>query len=69
MNESLPNDGLLPWQKPLRGRCRARLEPNDGGYWGRCELSRGHKQLHALERGMFAVRWSTETWISEVIGS
>jgi hypothetical protein len=52
-------DGL-PYARPLRRRCRARLEPNPGGYWGRCELS-PHEEgtWHALERGMLTVRWAS----------
>lgn len=51
----------LPWSKIFRYRCRAVIEPNDTGYWGRCELARGHAPIdHALERGLVIVRWETE---------
>lgn len=42
-----------PWQ-----RCRAVAEPNDSGYFGRCELKKRHVGDHALERGMDLPRWS-----------
>lgn len=51
----------LPWAT-LFNRCRAVRErqPRDP-YYGRCELKRGHYgQDHALERGMYIPRWSTE---------
>ena len=44
-----------PWQA-----CKARKEPNSSGYWGRCELRKGHDGDHALERGFDIPRWSTE---------
>jgi hypothetical protein len=56
-------DGLpyvtAPW--PLgHARCRAVLEPNPEGYWGRCDLEAHPDGTdHALERGMIVVRWST----------
>ena len=53
---------MWPWQ-----RCKAVLEPNnDTGYFGRCDLMRGHGEEtvmgidgtdHALERGMEIVLW------------
>lgn len=53
----------LPWSKPLRRRCRARLLRTDArDYYGRCELIADHHPLdHALERGMLTVRWRVET--------
>lgn len=43
-------------------RCRARRERRpDDIYWGRCDLDRGHKGDHLLERGMDLVMWSTNT--------
>jgi hypothetical protein len=40
-------------------RCPARLEPNSGGYWGRCDLARHPEDTeHALERGMLTIRWA-----------
>jgi hypothetical protein len=52
----------MPWQRPFGRRCRAVKEPNPSGYWGRCELQRGHGEAidHALERGMEVHRWSTK---------
>lgn len=48
-------DGL-PWHDwPWHRRCRAR--GGDGQDWGRCELLRGHDGLHALERGMYVLRF------------
>lgn len=48
-----------PWQQ-----CRARREPRGGSdktqYFGRCELRRGHKSDHALERGFDMPTWSTD---------
>jgi hypothetical protein len=52
-------DGL-PYARPFRRRCRAVLEPNPGGYWGRCDLSpHPDGTEHALERGMLTVRWAS----------
>lgn len=54
------NGPLLPWVRPWRRRCKARLNPRppDRMFWGRCELARGHHGiLHALERGMHVVRF------------
>jgi hypothetical protein len=49
----------LPWYEyPWQRRCKAVKEPGEG-YWGRCELRRGHLGDHALERGMETCRWST----------
>lgn len=50
----------LPWAPLFGRRCRARKEPNESGFWGRCELAAGHAGDHALERGMDTPRWSTE---------
>ena len=45
-----------PWQ-----RCRAvREHRGRHQHHGRCELRRGHRGLHALERGMDTHRWSTD---------
>lgn len=49
----------LPWAGVFQRRCKARVEPNESGFWGRCELVRGHEGDHALERGMDCPRWST----------
>lgn len=44
-----------------RPRCRARMEPQASQpYHGRCDLRAGHAGPHELERGMDAIRWSTE---------
>jgi hypothetical protein len=40
-------------------RCKARVEPNPEGYWGRCDLRRRHSGDHELERGFYHFRWST----------
>lgn len=56
----------LPWSR-LGNRCRATVEANPSGYWGRCDLRRGHDGLHALERGFLILRWST-AWITEQSG-
>lgn len=50
---------LWPWQ-----RCRAVKEPGftKYSYFGRCDLKKGHKGYHALERGMDTPMWSTE-WL------
>lgn len=52
-------DGL-PWAKPFRRRCSARLNRRDSPtYYGRCELERHHTRAkHALERGMTIVSWT-----------
>lgn len=50
----------LPWAYPFAARCRAVKEPNDSGYWGRCDLRAGHDGDHALERGLDTPRWSTK---------
>lgn len=48
----------LPWAKPFRRRCKARLLPNYTGYHGRCELEPHNPVIkHALERGMDWIRW------------
>lgn len=53
----------LPWAWWPWHRCRAVKEPDStvsgGGYFGRCDLVRGHFGDHALERGMETPRWST----------
>lgn len=49
----------LEWAT-MFNRCRARVEPNESGYWGRCDLVKhGRETDHALERGMEILRWST----------
>lgn len=50
----------LPWAFWWWQTCRAVKEPNKSGYWGRCELKKGHEGDHALERGADVPRWSTE---------
>lgn len=64
----VPPPPVLPWASLLDRltgiRCRAVLEPEPGhGKWadfGRCELRRHPRTVdHALERGMYDVRWST----------
>lgn len=55
-------------------RCLARLEQSDAGadgYFGRCELRRHPAHVdHALERGMYWVRWRGDdaavsgTWVT-----
>lgn len=49
----------LPWARPFRKRCKARIPPkNKFDFYGRCELSpHGPEIEHALERGMVWVRW------------
>lgn len=49
----------LPWSKPFRRRCYARVLPNETGFWGRCELQKhGSEYMHILERGMVWIRWA-----------
>jgi hypothetical protein len=50
----------LPWSINPFTRCRAFLEPNETVYFGRCELKRGHKMDHALERGFDILRFETK---------
>lgn len=50
----------LPWAAWVFTQCRARKERNPSGFWGRCELKYKHKGDHALERGNYILRWSTE---------
>jgi hypothetical protein len=57
-------DGL-PWSVWIWDRCRAVKEPNEEGYWGRCELKKRHQDDHALERGFNIIRWSTKTTKSD----
>lgn len=48
----------LNWARPWQRRCKAHLDRDAGrGYWGRCDLRRGHIGPHALERGMEIVVW------------
>lgn len=49
----------LPWRVWPWGACDSVLSKGANlGYWGRCELKRGHGCDHALERGMVTPRWS-----------
>jgi hypothetical protein len=53
----------LPWAFGVFNRCSAVKEPSRNGipYYGRCELQKNHTDTdHAIERGMFILRWSTE---------
>jgi hypothetical protein len=46
----------FPWN-----RCKAVLEPKEGhSYYGRCDLKKGHRSLHVLERGFNIVWFSTK---------
>ncbi len=54
LQADLPWAPIWPWK-----RCRASVEPNPTGYWGRCDLQARHDGDHALERGMDTPRWST----------
>ena len=60
-----PKSSDLPWAKPFRRRCTARLEPTSNGeYWGRCDLSPHSRDMdHALERGLEVVRFTTDSRI------
>ena len=56
------DDSYLPWARPFGKRCRARLakcdSPAGGHRFGRCELQpHGPEFDHALEYGMYALRW------------
>jgi len=51
--------GELVWARWPWHRCRARLERNETGHHGRCELVAGHEGPHALERGMVWLLWSS----------
>lgn len=49
------NWAIVPWN-----RCRARLEKKeDAEFYGRCELKKGHRGPHALERGFVIVSFTT----------
>lgn len=59
----------LPWATWPWRRCRAVREPGQPDGWhGRCELRRSHDGLHALDRGMELVRWSTRWAAPEADG-
>jgi hypothetical protein len=60
--------GGLPWHDwPWQRRCRA--AGGDGIDWGRCELLRGHDGDHALERGMYVIRFGPlRVWIDKAVG-
>jgi hypothetical protein len=70
IDTGLPTRHTLPWHtlrdKIFGRRCRAVLEPpyphTRWGDFGRCELRQHSPNIdHALERGMYDVRWSTQT--------
>jgi hypothetical protein len=54
----------LPWAKPFRKRCQARMAPAPlDPYYGQCELQPHDGNTdHAMERGMVIVRFQIHSW-------